>query len=63
MSLLPADLQSRVAELSAGQLVALRFASDEEIPDLVRVVLEEEIRSRKKIKRRIQHWRADHLRC
>ena len=61
--LLPPDLAPRIGELSAGQLVALRFASDEEIPELTRKVLDEKIRSREEIKKRIRHWRPDHLRA
>ena len=61
--LLPPDLAPRIGELSTGQLVALRFASDEEIPELTRSVLDEKIRSREEIKKRIRHWRPDHLRA
>ncbi len=60
--LLPADLQPRIEELSPGQLVALRFASDEELPELVRRVLADDIRSREAIKKMIRSWRADRLR-
>jgi cytochrome c biogenesis protein CcdA len=61
--LLPADLRPRIGELSAGQLVALRFASDEELPELTRKVMDEKIRDRREIKKRIRTWRADHLRA
>lgn len=61
--LLPADLQGRIDELSVGQLCGLRFASDEEVADLVRQVLADNIRSREEIKKRIRSWRADHLRA
>lgn len=61
--LLPPDLVPRIGELSTGQLVALRFASDEEIPDLTRKVLDEKIRSREEIKKQIRKWRPDHLRA
>ena len=60
--LLPADLRPRLRELSVGQLVALRFAGDEELPALVRQVLDENLTDRKEIKKRIRSWRADHLR-
>ena len=60
---LPPDLAARIPELSAGQLLALRFASDEEVPELTRTVLDEKIRSREEIKKRIRHWRPDHLRA
>jgi hypothetical protein len=56
---LPADLRSRVAELTTRQLVALRFASDEEVPDLVRRVLGGELAGRNDIKRAVRSWRAD----
>lgn len=61
--LLPPDLAPRIGELSTGQLVALRFASDEELPELTRKVLDEKIRSREEIKKQIRNWRADHLRA
>lgn len=60
--LLPEDLRARIDELSLGQLIALRFASDEELADLVRQVLEENITSGDAIKKRVKHWRADWLR-
>lgn len=61
--ILPPDLASRIPELRTGQLLALRFASDEEIPELTRTVLDEKIRGREEIKKRIRQWRADHLRA
>jgi hypothetical protein len=60
---LPPDLEPRIPELGLGQLIALRFASNAELPELVRAVLTEDIRERKAIKRRIKSWQADHLRC
>jgi hypothetical protein len=59
---LPADLRSRIGELTAKQFVALRFASDEELPELVRRVLEQGLADPKEIKRAIRTWRADHQR-
>lgn len=61
--ILPPDLAPRIGELSAGQLLALRFASDEEVPELTRRVLDEKIRSREEIKKLIRNWRPDHLRA
>ncbi len=61
--LLPADLQGRIDELSVGQLCALRFASDEEVAELTRQVLADNLRSRDQIKKKIRSWRADHLRA
>ena len=60
--LLPPDLRSRVGELQPSQLIAIRFAPDEEVPDLVRRTLDGELKTRGDIKRPIQNWRADHLR-
>lgn len=60
--LLPVDLRGRIHELSPGQLVALRFASDGELPGLVRRVLDERIGDPKAIKALVTAWRADHLR-
>ncbi len=60
--LLPPDLRSRVGELHTSQLIAIRFAPDEEVPDLVRRTLDGELKTRADIKRAIQNWRADHLR-
>ena len=60
---LPADLRTRVQEFSLGQLVALRFASDEELPELARKVLTEKIESRKAIKQMIKKWNPDYLRA
>lgn len=61
--LLPAELQGRIEEFSVGQLVALRFASDAELPGLAARVLQEGITDKKVIKGMIQSWRADHLRA
>lgn len=60
--LLPPDLRSRARELSVGQLVALRFASDEELPGLTRRVLDERLTDREAIKKLIVTWRPDDLR-
>jgi len=62
-SLLPAELRARTAALRPGQLVALRFASDAELPGLVRQVLDENLTDRREIKKRIREWQADHLRA
>lgn len=60
---LPPDLRGRIDELSRDQFVALRFAGDAELPDLVREVLTNRISSRDEIKRRVRDWRADNLRA
>lgn len=60
--LLPADLRPRIADLRPSQLIALRFASDDELPDLTRAVLTGEVTKPDEIKKRVQNWRADHFR-
>lgn len=61
--LLPSDLQTRIMEFTPRQLVALRFASDGELPELARKVLADNITSPKTIKQMVKSWRADYLRA
>jgi hypothetical protein len=61
--LLPPDLKARIGELSADQLIGLRFAPDAELPALARQVLEEHIASANAIKQKVRSWRADHMRA
>lgn len=49
--------------LTRRQLIALRFASDAELPRLVEKVLSGELGDPDDIKRAVQHWRPDHLRA
>ena len=58
---LPDSLRGRVNDLSVPQLIALRFASDAEVPDLVKKTLDGNLDA-KTIKQSIQNWRADFLR-
>jgi hypothetical protein len=60
---LPADLQARTGALTINQIVAMRFASDAELPALVRKVLDEKLMERKAIKQLINNWKADYLRA
>ena len=60
--LLPEDLKPRLGELRPGHLVALRFAGDAEVADLVRKVLAGDLKTQDEIKKAIRTWRADHLR-
>ncbi len=48
-------------KLSFGQLAALRFASDEELPSLVQRALKENLLP-KEIKKAIRVWLPDHMR-
>jgi hypothetical protein len=60
--LLPAALHSRIAEFTAGQMVAMRFASDAELPELAQAVLRDRITDKKAIKLMIKDWTPDHHR-
>jgi hypothetical protein len=60
--LLPADLAQRTTALTTGQIIALRFASDEELAGLVQQVLEGKLTKPAEIKRAIKNWRGDTLR-
>jgi hypothetical protein len=60
--LLPADLRGRIGELTPSQLIALRFAPDDEVADLVRRSLSGELKDSGQIKRAIRNWRGDYLR-
>jgi hypothetical protein len=60
---LPADLRPRIGEFTIGQLVSLRFASDAELPDLSRKVLQDKLTDRKAIKQLVRDWQPDFLRA
>jgi Family of unknown function (DUF6526) len=60
-SVLPEPLRARIPELTDSQLVGLRFASDAELPALVRRALDEKL-SRSDIKKAITDWRPDYSR-
>lgn len=60
---LPPDLTPRIPEFTVSQLVALRFASDAELPDLARRVLQENLTERKAIKAMVRDWQPDNLRA
>jgi hypothetical protein len=62
-NLLPPDQRMRIPEFSVGQLVALRFASDAELPELARKVLDEHLGDRKAIKKLVRNWQPDLLRA
>jgi Family of unknown function (DUF6526) len=60
---LPPDLKPLIPKFSVDQLVALRFASDAELPALCRRVLDEKLTTRKSIKQLVKTWKADYLRA
>lgn len=61
VSLLSEPSRSRIPELTEGQLIALRFASDAELPKLMDRALAEGL-SAADIKKSIQTWRPDYWR-
>jgi len=60
---LPPALGARIGELSVGQLVGLRFASDAELPGLVERCLSGQLVTRNAVKKEIKNWQADWLRA
>ena len=60
---LPENLRGRIPEFTVAQLVALRFANDQELPELARKVLDEKLTDRKAIKKMIRNWQPDLLRA
>ena len=60
--LLPADLAAGIGDVAPAHLVALRFAGDRELPDLVRAVLAGTLTTQKAIKLQIRDWKGDYLR-
>lgn len=61
VTVLPEPLRSRIVELTEGQLVALRFAPDAEIPALVEKALQDKLPG-SEIKKAIVNWRPDYFR-
>jgi len=59
---LPTALAQQTGNLTVGQTVALRFAADEELEELVNSVLSGKFVKTKDIKRAIKQWRADNFR-
>ena len=57
-ALAPAEWHAQIYRLSEDQLIALRFAADDEVVELAKQALEENL-TRKQIKERIKSWRAD----
>ena len=60
--LLPEELQRRINDFTPTQMVGLRFASDTELPDLARKVLDDNITSATPIKKMVTDWQGDYYR-
>jgi Family of unknown function (DUF6526) len=60
---LPVELHGRINELTLKQIIALRFAGDDEMTTLVRDILAGRLTTQKAIKQRVQNWQGDYLRC
>jgi hypothetical protein len=60
-ALAPAEWHSQIYRLTEDQLIALRFAADDEVVELAKQALEQNL-TRKQIKERIKSWRPDNWR-
>jgi hypothetical protein len=60
---LPADMHPLIGRLTRAQFVALRFASDAELADMVREIADGRLQTPKEIKLRVKDWQADWLRA
>jgi hypothetical protein len=60
-SLASAEWHAQIYRLTEDQLIGLRFAADDEVVDLAKLALEQNL-NRKQIKERIKNWRADNWR-
>ena len=60
-ALVSVQLRSRIDELSEGQLIALRFASDGELPALFERALNQKL-GKTDIKKSVANWRGDYFR-
>jgi hypothetical protein len=58
--LLPPEKRQSIQHLTIKQLVGLRFASDDELPELLRTVLNDNIQDPTAIKRLVQNWQGDY---
>ncbi|MFN0109677.1 MAG: DUF6526 family protein [Blastocatellia bacterium] len=60
--LLPADLAARASALPVRFIVALRFASDAELPDIAQRAVDGGFAKPKELKEAIKNWRGDYHR-
>jgi hypothetical protein len=60
--ILAGDMRGRIGDLTPVQLIGLRFAPDDEVPELTKRALNGELKTSADIKRAIRNWRPDHMR-
>lgn len=60
--LLPADLAARASALPARFIIAMRFASDAELPQLTQLTVDGAFATPKDLKAAIKNWRGDYFR-
>ena len=60
-AILPEPMRARIGEVTEAQMIALRFASDDDLTELARAALDKQL-SPKDIKQSIRHWRPDYFR-
>jgi hypothetical protein len=60
-ALAPEEWHTQIYRLTEDQLIGLRFAADDEVVELAKQALEENL-NRKQIKERIRNWRPDNWR-
>jgi Family of unknown function (DUF6526) len=58
-----AQAADAIAKLTLRQIIALRFASDAELPALVGRVASKELTTGSEVKQAIREWQADYLRA
>lgn len=63
MRILPPEMHAHIGAIGRGQFVALRFAGDDELPQLVRDIVDGKLQTPKEIKLRVKNWQADWLRA
>jgi hypothetical protein len=59
----PVPAADALAKLPLGRLIALRFASDAELPGLITRVLSQELATSTQVKQAIREWQPDLLRA
>jgi len=60
-ALAPPEWHAQIYRLSEDQLIGLRFAGDDEVVELAKQALEQNL-TRKQIKERVRNWRPDNWR-